>query len=115
TFFFQTNTGIRYPLVTGVQTVALPISDAAGSDPLQRAKLFPIASCRTLSPASSQRSFSHARAFRSVGVKTILVTAGASASENEASVSISESRRSRSMTRFIAARPQEDAGSNPCR
>ena len=45
-------------------------------------------------PAASQRFFSQARAFRSVGVKTMRVTTGGSASEMEASSSISDDRRS---------------------
>src|SRR5207247_10400336 len=81
----HTPTTPSYRPALGIASMCEPVptTDAAGSEPLQRAKLFPIASCRTLSPASSQRSFSHARAFRSVGGKTNLVTAGASASENE--------------------------------
>ena len=52
-----------------------------------------MASCRTVSPASSQREISQVRAFKSDGVKTILVTAGGAASEKEASVSSSASKR----------------------
>ncbi len=72
----------------------VPTTGAAGSAPIHRAKIFPMASCLTLSPASSQREITQARAFKSVGVKTILVTAGGSASEIAASVSSSESSRS---------------------
>ena len=66
---------------------------AAGSAPIHRAKMFPMASCPTVSPASWQREIIQARALKSVRVKAILVTAGGSASEMAASVSISEFSR----------------------
>jgi len=71
----------------------VPTAGAAGLAPLHRAKMFPMASCLTASRASWQREITHARAFKSAGVKTILVTAGGSASEIAASVSISEFSR----------------------
>src|SRR5207247_8385776 len=71
-FFFQAEDGIRDPLVTGVQTCALPISRAAGSTSAwvsggscRQGRTAPISSSRISSASERRRDADGKRSTRS--------------------------------------------------